>query len=295
MGSVPHATANGIELEYDTFGSRNGAPLLLIAGLGSQSISWDDDFCVMLMSRGFQVIRFDNRDIGLSTKFDQAGPADIGAAVAGNPQPAYTLDDMAADAVGLLDTLKIPAAHVVGASMGGFIAQLVALDHPRRVLSLTSIFSGPNGHDQVAPTDEGTAVLLMPAQATREARIEQGVFVRKTLRGHLDPFNEEREYERAARMVDRSYHPAGYSRQFVAILAAPSRVERLRSLRIPTLVIHGTDDVLIPLENGRIVAAAVPGARLVEIDGMGHVLPERVWPQVADEIARLAREAVETC
>lgn len=295
MGCVPRAKANGIELEYDTFGSRNSAPLLLIAGLGSQLTSWDDDFCTTLASRGFQVIRFDNRDIGLSTKFDHAGLADIGAAVAGNPQPAYTLDDMAADAAGLLGALGIPAAHIVGASMGGFIAQLLALNHPERVLTLTSIFSGPNGEDQVAPTDEGTAVLLLPPERTREAQIEQGVHVRKMLSGHLDPFDEEREFARAAKMVDRSYYPAGYGRQFVAILAAPSRVERLRSLRVPTLVIHGLDDILIPPENGRIVARAVPHARLLEIEGMGHVLPERVWLQVADEIARLAREAVSTC
>lgn len=295
MGCVPRAQANGIELEYDTTGSSNGAPLLLIAGLGSQMIGWDDDFCATLASRGFQVIRFDNRDIGLSTKVEQAGLVDIAAALGGDPHPAYTLDDMAADAAGLLDALNIPAAHVVGASMGGFIAQLVALNHPERVLSLTSIFSGPNGVDQVPPSDEGAAVLLLPPQRTREAQIEQGVFVRKTLNGHLDPFEEEKEYARAARMVDRSYYPAGYGRQFVAILAAPSRVERLRSLRVPTLVIHGLDDILIPPENGRIVAAAIPGARLIEIEGMGHLLPERVWPQVADEIARLAHEAVSTC
>ena len=279
---MPRAKANGIEIEYELTGNRNAAPLLLISGLGSQLVGWDDDFCLTLAGRGFQVIRFDNRDIGLSTKFEGEGLA-------------YTLDDMADDAAGLLDALGIRAAHIAGASMGGFIAQLVALNHPERSLSLTSIFSGPSGEDQVRPTDEGLAILLAPPQPTREARIEQGLWARRASGGSLDPFDEEREHARIVRILDRSYYPPGYKRQFIALAAAPSRVDRLRSLKVPTLVIHGTDDIIIPLENGRIVAAAVPRARLVEIEGMGHVLPERVWPQVADEIARLARHAVQTC
>jgi len=192
--------------------------------------------------------------------------------------------------VGLLDALGIPAAHVVGASMGGFIAQLVALDHPEHVLSLTSIMSGPNGEDQVPPAPEAAAVLLLPAQPARDRQIEQGILIRRTLVGRLDPFDEEFERARAARAVDRAYHPAGYTRQFVAILAAPSRVERLASMAIPTLVIHGLDDTLIPPQNGRIVAAAVPGARLLEIEGMGHDIPRSAWPRVADAIADLARQ-----
>lgn len=291
MGPVPRATANGLELEYDVQGDPDGAPLLLVSGLGSQLIGWDEGFCNVLVSRGFQVIRFDNRDIGLSTFLDEAGPGDIAAAMAGNARPAYTLDDMAADAVGLLDELGIPAAHVVGASMGGFIAQLIALDHPEHVLSLTSIMSGPNGRDQVAPTPEGGAVLLLPAPPTREERIAQGMAVRKALMGPRDTFDEEYERVRATRAVDRSYHPAGFSRQLVAILAAPSRLERLRSLDVPALVIHGLADILIPPENGRNVAGAIPGARLMEIEGMGHDLPERVWPEVADAIAELARQS----
>lgn len=290
MGRVPRATASGIELEYETVGDPAGAPLMLIAGLGSQMISWDEGFCEMLAARGFRVIRFDNRDIGLSTFFDASGPADIAAAVAGDPRPVYRLDDMAADAVGLLDALGIPAAHVVGASMGGFIAQLVALDHPEHVLSLTSIMSGPNGAQQVMPTPEAIDVLLLPAQPTRELRIEHAVRVRRALRGPLDPFDVEYETARAARAIDRSYHPAGFARQLVAILAALGRAERLSTLRAPTLVVRGLADVLIPAENGRIVAAAVPGARLVEIAGMGHELPRSVWPRVADAIAEPARQ-----
>ena len=291
MGPVPRATANGIELEYEVFGDPSAAPLLLISGLGSQMIGWDEQFCEALASRAFRVIRFDNRDAGLSTWLDSGGVPDIAAAVGGRARPVYTLDDMADDAVGLLDALGIPAAHVVGASMGGFIAQLVALNHPGRVLSLTSIMSGPNGADQVPPAPDAAAVLLLPAPPAREQRIEQSLFITRTLRGSRDPLDHDHERAKAARAIDRAYHPAGYARQFVALLAAPSRVPRLRSLRMPTLVIHGREDTLIPPENGRIVATAVPGARLLEVDGMGHDLPRSAWPEIADAIAALAVQA----
>ena len=274
MGPMSRATCNGIELEYETFGDPSGAPLLLIAGLGSQMISWNDQFCELLAGRGFQVIRFDNRDVGLSTWMDAA----------------YTLNDMAADAAGLLDAIGIPAAHVVGTSMGGFIAQLVALNHPDRVLTLTSIMSGPNGEDEVPPTDEGREVLLVPAPKTREERIQVGVWAKRRLLGSADPYDDEYERARVTAAVDRAYHPAGFARQLGAIVAAPSRLCRLSSLRVPALVVHGRDDILVPVDNGRKVAAAIPGARLMEIEGMGHDLPSRVWEQVADAIAELAQE-----
>ncbi len=272
---MPRASANGMELEYEIFGAAGGAPLLLINGLGAQMVGWDDDFCRLLVDHGFRVIRFDNRDVGLSTR----------------PQEPYTLDDMADDAAGLLDALGIRAAHVVGASMGGFIAQLVALNHPDRVLSLTSIMSGPGGKDQVPPTDEARALLVAPAPETREERVEQGVQAKQKLLGPADPFDEPYERARIAAAIDRDYNPAGFIRQLQAIAAAPGRVERLRSLRVPTLVIHGDADNLVPVANGRSVAAAIPGARLVEVEGMGHDVPRRVWTQVADEITALARQA----
>jgi len=279
MIPMPRVSANGIEIEYETFGDPKAQPMLLIGGLGSQLLSWDEDFCALLAGHGFHVIRFDNRDSGLSTWVDDA----------------YTLDDMAADAAGLLDALGIPAAHVVGASMGGFIAQLVALNHPDRVLTLTSIMSGPNGDDQVQPTTEGSGVLMAPAPDTREERIAMGVWARQALLGPADPFDEPHERARVTRAVDRAYHPAGFGRQLGAVIVARGRLERLGSVSVPTLVIHGDADILVPVENGRRVAAAVPGARLMEIEGMGHDLPRRVWSQVADAIASLAGEAAPAC
>ena len=290
---MPRASGNGIELEYETFGDPAGEPLLLIMGLGAQMISWHDDFCAQLAERGFRVIRFDNRDSGLSTYMEDAGHPDMAAAFSGNPQPAYHLDDMADDAVGLLDALGIDAAHVVGASMGGFIAQLVAINHADQVLTLTSIMSGPGGRDEIPPKPEGAAILIMAPPPTREERIEQAMAVRRILKGSGDPFDEDYERRRAERAVDRAYYPVGTARQLVAILAAESRVERLRGVKAPTLVLHGIDDVLVPVENGRIVAATVPGARLVEFTGMGHNLPRRVWPQVIDAIAEIAAPALQ--
>ena len=283
--------ANGIEIEYETFGDPDGAPLLLIGGLGSQLLSWDEAFCEQLRDRGFYVIRYDNRDAGLSTKMEQAGEPDLIAAFTGNPDPAYQLDDLADDAVGVLDALGIGAAHLVGVSMGGFIAQLAAINHPDRVLSLTSIMSGPGGRDAVAPKPEGAEVLSRVPPLTREGRIEHGLWSRKVLKGSADPFDLEAETRRVERSYDRSYYPVGTGRQLVAVLAAKGRLERLSRVRVPTLVIHGTEDVLVPVENGRSVAAAVPGSRLLEFEGMGHNLPERVWPEVVAAIEELARQA----
>jgi pimeloyl-ACP methyl ester carboxylesterase len=288
---VPRASANGIELEYETFGDPGAQPLVLISGLSMQMIGWPEAFCEQLASRGFFVIRFDNRDVGLSTRMDAAGPPDLAAAFQGEGHPAYQLDDMADDVAGLLDSLGIPAAHLVGASMGGFIAQLVAINHPERVLSLTSIMSGPGGSDEVAATPEGAAVLMVAPPDTREERIERAMTIHRTLAGARDQLDEAVERARAERSVDRAYYPMGVGRQLVAIMAAGSRLERLKHVRAPTLVFHGTDDILVPIENGRLVASAVPGARLIEVEGMGHDLPERAWSELADALAELARRS----
>ena len=288
---MPRANANGIEIEYETFGDSTSPPLILVMGLGAQMITWDDEFCEQLAQRGFHIIRFDNRDIGLSTKMEEAGMPDVMSAFDGDARPAYTLDDMADDSVGLLDALGFSAAHVVGASMGGFIAQLMAINHPDRVLSLTSIMSAPGGHDTVSPRPEGAEVLMRIPPETREGRIEHAVWIRQILAGRDNPFDEAAEARRAARSVDRSYYPAGTARQLVAILAAKSRLERLANVSVPTLVVHGIDDPLVPVENGRRVAAAVPGARLLEFEGMGHNMPERFWPVILDAIVETTRKA----
>jgi pimeloyl-ACP methyl ester carboxylesterase len=288
---MPSAGANGIEIEYETFGDPAGTPLLLIMGLGAQMISWDQDFCTLLGDRGFHVIRYDNRDSGLSTRMESAGPPDIAAAISGDPKPAYELDDLADDAVGLLDALGIPAAHIVGASMGGYIAQLVAINHPEHTLSLTSIMSGPAIAEGVPAKPEGLAVLMVTPPGTREERIEQSMWIRRVLVGSGDPFDEVWERRRAERNIDRAYYPVGTGRQLVSIVAAHDRLDGLRGLRVPVLVIHGVDDVLIPVENGRLVADAVPGAKLIEIDGMGHDLPRRAWPVVVDAIVDVASRA----
>jgi pimeloyl-ACP methyl ester carboxylesterase len=291
LGEVSRANANGIEIEYETFGDPDGAPLLLVMGLGAQMLSWDEKFCSLLAGRGFHVIRYDNRDSGLSTKMESAGEPDLLAAFGGNPKPAYQLDDLADDAVGVLDALGIGAAHIVGASMGGFIAQLVAINHPDRVLSMTSIMSGPGGRDAVPPQPEGAEVLMTIPPPTREAQIQHGLWIRSVLTGPGDPFDDDAERKRVERAYDRSYYPVGTGRQLVAILAAEGRLERLSHVKAPTLVIHGIADVLVPIDNGRSVAAAVPGARLLEFEGMGHDLPVRVWPPVVDAIEELARQA----
>ncbi|HET7339653.1 MAG TPA: alpha/beta hydrolase [Candidatus Dormibacteraeota bacterium] len=279
---MPRAKSNGIELEYETFGDETRTPLLLIGGLGTQMISWDEEFCQLLASRGFRVVRFDNRDAGLSTWIESNAPP-------------YTLDDMAADAVGLLDALEIRSAHIVGASMGGFIAQLIVLNHPDRVLTLTSMISGPNGEDGVRPTPEGTALLLMPAPQTREERIDQNLTAKRLLLGPADPFDDAYERAKIARAVDRAYNPAGFMRQLQAIAAAPGRLKRLSAVRVPALVVHGDADILVPVDNGRRVAAAIPGARMLEIKGMGHDIPKRVWPEVIDAIAELAHQSTVKC
>jgi pimeloyl-ACP methyl ester carboxylesterase len=222
---------------------------------------------------------------------EAAGPPDMASALNGDPHPAYMLDDMAADAAGLLDALGIEAAHIVGASMGGFISQLIAINHPGRALSLTSIMSGPSRGEGVSPTPEGSALLFRQPPSNPDESIEMAMSGRRLLVGSGDPFDEEFERAKATRAVRRAWYPVGTGRQLLAVLAADPRLERLRSVRVPTLVIHGMDDILVPIENGRMVAAAVPGARMLELEGMGHDIPKRVWPQVIDAIVETSRKA----
>jgi len=283
--------ANGLEFEYDAFGDPGGAPLLLVMGLGAQMILWDEDFCELLAAGGFHVVRFDNRDCGLSTRLDHLGTPNPFAVVEGLVPAPYTLEDMAEDTVGVLDGLGIEAAHVVGASMGGFIAQLLAIHHRPRVLSLTSIMSAPGGLTDNAPsTPEATEALLTPPPAGREAMIEHAVWVSSRLAGP-ENFDPEESRRLRTRVVDRAVSIEGTTRQAAAVAAARSRVEALRELDVPALVVHGEVDPLLPVENGRRTADAIPGARLLLLPTMGHDLPKVYWPSIVAAITETARKA----
>jgi pimeloyl-ACP methyl ester carboxylesterase len=287
------AKANGIELCYDTFGDRKDPPLLLIMGLGAQMILWDDGFCTALAARGFYVIRFDNRDIGRSTKIaGEAPPLPklLEQAQTGKPIEApYTLRDMAADAVGLMDALGISRAHVVGASMGAAITQELAINFADRLLTATCIM-GTSGDPRLPPpTQEAMAVLMTPTPLDRDAYMERFLWTWRVLRGSAFPEDEARERARAERIFARGINPPGVARQLAAIFASGDRSAALPNVRVPMLVIHGTADPLVPVEGGRAIAAGVPGARLVEIEGMGHALPPAVWDEVVEEVEKRAR------
>ncbi len=290
---MPRTYANGIDIEYDARGAPDARPLLLIMGLGAQMIIWDDDFCEQLAARGHRVIRFDNRDIGLSTKLDAAGMPNLVAAVGrrllGKPVGApYTLSDMAADAAGLLDALGIETADIVGASMGGMIAQTMAIEHPSRVRTLTSIMSTTGEPDLPQPTPEATAALLTPVPTDREGNVTRAVRVARVIGSPGFPFDEVYVRRRAARAYDRGFYPAGAARQLLAIMASGSRKEALKTVRVPTLVIHGSDDPLAPLAGGIETAESIPGAELLILEGMGHDLPQLLWPRIIDAICALA-------
>ena len=285
---MPRALVNGLEIEYESFGEPAATPLLLVMGLSYQMIEWDDELCALIADRGFRVTRFDNRDFGLSSKLDQLGSPDLMGLLAHTAAPPYTLDDMAGDAVGVLDAMGVGAAHIVGASMGGMIAQLIAINHPERVPSLTSIMATVGGPNVVQAEPAVGAILLAPPGATREERVEHSFNTRRIIFGTGMPFDAERARQKAERAVDRSFSPEGSLRQLAAILVAPDRSPALAKLTIPTLVIHGENDPLVPPENGRQSAAALPAARVMMIPGMGHALPQQVWPQVVDAIATVA-------
>ena len=288
---MARAQANGIEIEWDERGPADGPAVLLIMGLGAQMTRWTEAFMAPLASRGFRVIRFDNRDVGLSSKLHDGGIPDltkVGMAVATGQKPdvPYSLDDMAADAVALLDAIGVARAHVVGASMGGMIAQLVAANHPDRVLSLTSIMSSTGNPALPRATAEANAVLMSrPAGGDLDSLVAHGVKAARTIGSPGYPADEAVLAERARADLQRQNYPQGFARQLAAIWANGDRRARLAGITAPTLVIHGADDPLVPIEGGRDTAASIPGARLVEIAGMGHDLPEALIPQVTGLIA----------
>ena len=290
---MPRAHGNGVELEYETVGDPTGRPLLLVQGLGAQLISVEDGLCQELASRGFLVIRYDNRDAGLSTWFDHARPVNLAAVWGGDYSTlAYTLEDMADDAVAVLDAAGVEAAHVAGISLGGMIAQLLATRHPARVRSLASIMSTTGDRAVGQPTGEAASVLLSSMPGDRERFIEQAVVnTRAISTGTAYAFDEEAVRRGAARGYDRAYHPKGTGRQFAAILAAGDRTQALGQIRVPTLVVHGEEDQVIGVSGGEATAAAIPGARLLRVPGLGHELPPGFWPTLADTLVEVAGRA----
>jgi len=289
---MSNVTANGIQIEYGTFGDESNPPLLLIMGLGAQMIVWDSEFCQQIADRGYHVIRFDNRDTGLSTHFHDAALPDVAAAMLGDTSSAaYTLSDMAADAAGLLDALGVPAAHIVGASMGGMIAQTVAIEHPDRTLSLCSIMSMTGDPTVGTPEPEALELLTSTPPQTVEEAADASVLAAKVIGGNRYPVDEERTRERAIEGWNRDHDHLGFGRQLVAIMASGDRTPRLANVSKPTVVIHGIDDPLVTLSGGEATAKAIPGAKLVKIEGMGHDLPIPVWPQVIDLIVENAERA----
>lgn len=287
-------TANGITLEFDTFGERGSRPLLLVMGLGAQMIHWRDGFCELLADRDHFVIRFDNRDSGLSEKFGHLGIPDMGEMaarlMAGEPaQAPYALDDMAADALGLLDELEVEAAHICGASMGGMIVQAMALNAPERIRSLTSIMSSTGNPELPSSTDEAIAAMLSPPATSREEAIERTVSVGQVIGSPGYRAAEEDARARAAEGYDRSFYPEGVARQMAAIAAHGNRRPALETLSLPALVIHGAADPLVPVEGGHDTHQALKGSKLKVVEGMGHDLPEPLWPEIVEAIDELTR------
>lgn len=292
---MPQVTANELQIEYEIFGDESAPAILLIMGLGAQLGRWNTELCTALVDRGYRVIRFDNRDCGLSTKLDELGVPDIGKALrTGQPVDApYTLQDMAADCIGLLDALAIERAHVVGASMGGAIAQIISALYPQRVLSLTCLMTTSGHPDLPPPTPEASRALFapLPEKRDKESLVEDAIrrFLAVASPSYpscpqrlLDSFNAEHE---------RGYHPRGVARQLAAFLASDHRRELLQTITAPTLVLHGADDPLIPVACGYDVAAHIPGAEIRVIEGLGHDLPLALTEEFADAIAAVARRA----
>ncbi len=293
---MPQIQANGIQLEYETYGDKANPPLLLVMGLGAQLTLWPIELVEALVARGYYVIRYDNRDIGLSQKFGHAGVPNFRRVALKRlfgirSKLPYRLSDMAADAAGLLDALGIAKAHVVGASMGGMIVQLLAIEHPEKILTMTSIMSTTGNRKLPPPQPEAMKALLnrAPEGATLDQVMPIGMHVSRAIGSPGFPASEDRLRANITRDFSRSFYPQGAARQISAIVDDGDRRKRLAKVTTPTLVIHGVHDPLVPVEGGRDTAAAIPNAELIEIDGMGHDLPLELVEQIADAIAEHAK------
>jgi pimeloyl-ACP methyl ester carboxylesterase len=281
-----------IDIAYEQFGDPGAPAVLLIMGLGTQMLGWPDAFCEVLAAAGVHVIRFDNRDIGLSSHMTDAPTPDIAAALAGSTESAsYTLSDMAADTVGLLDVLQLTSAHFVGASMGGMIAQTAAIEDPQRVRSLTSIMSTTGDPSVGRPTPAAMAALLSPPASTRAEAIERTLSVVRVIGSPGFELEEADIRWRTGVAYDRANDPVGVGRQLVAIAASGDRSAALGTVTVPALVIHGIDDPLVDVSGGRATASAIPGAELALFDGMGHDLPRALWAEISRRIVELVQRA----
>ena len=285
------AIFNDIQIEYETFGNSSSPSILLIMGLAGQLIHWQKEFCEKLSTRGYHVIRYDNRDSGLSTKFNKVGLTEamekVGALFMGEKVwVPYSIEDMASDALGLLDFLNIRQAHICGMSMGGFIAQTFAINNPGRTLSHTSIYSSTGNDKEFQPTQEVMEVMLTPTPEERGAYIEFTMKYLKLIFGTGLPFDEEFHRNIAAQSYDRSFCPEGVARQYLAIMTQKNRTPDLEKLVTPTLVIHGDDDPLVPLAGGKATSDAIPNAEIKIIKGMGHAIPnlQAYWSDILNEI-----------
>ncbi|MDQ1395669.1 MAG: hypothetical protein QOG64_928 [Acidimicrobiaceae bacterium] len=291
---MPYAKNGDVEIYYDTFGDSADAALLLVNGLGSQCINYRAEWCERFAAEGFFVIRFDNRDVGKSTKFADFPPdvpAVAAAVVAGEPpRVPYTLGDMARDAIAVLDSLGIERAHVMGLSMGGMIVQTLAIEHPDRLLSMTSVMSSTGDHDVGQSAPEARTLLMSPPPADRDAFIARHLEGIRTW-GSPACIDEERLAAGAAEAFDRCFHPAGQARQLMAVMASPSRTEALGRVQVPALVLHGTADKLIDPSGGLRTAEAIPGARFVSMEGMGHDYPPEYWDRWVQLVADHAKAA----
>jgi pimeloyl-ACP methyl ester carboxylesterase len=286
------APVNGIEIAYQEVGDPGDEALVLVMGLGTQMLGWDEELCLQLAERGFRVVRFDNRDIGHSTMLDDAGlPSRVDLFTGRRTSAAYLLSDMASDTTGLMDHLGIESAHVAGVSMGGMIAQTLAIEQPRRVRSLVSIMSTTGSRRVGTPTFKAFGLLLAKAPRGREEFVERIERTFAVIGSPAYPTDEERLRRIAGEMYDRSHNPRGVLRQMHAISASGDRTAALRQLNLPGTVIHGTRDPLIRQSGGRATARAIPGARLRIVEGMGHDLPRQLWPLFVDEIVDTAARA----
>ena len=289
---IATTTVGDIELAYETFGDPGDTPLLLVSGLGSQMISYADELCADLAAQGLFVIRFDNRDVGLSTHLHSAGLPRLGDVRRGDRSSVhYDLADMAADAAGLVQALGLDSVHLVGVSMGGMIAQRVAITHPERVRSLTSIMSTTGDRSVGGASEAAQAVLYAPPATDRDEAIQRQLTTSRVIGSPGFPFDEEAIRARAGLAYDRAHDPAGVARQMAAIVSSPDRTADLGRVTVPTLVIHGSDDALVNVSGGRATAAAVPGAELVVIEGMGHDLPRALWPELTERITAHVKRA----